>query len=103
MFHFSLNHLQSCRYNTPKYRFVVRFTNTKVVCQIAYASVAGDVVVASAESKELEKFGIKFGFTNYAAAYATGLLLARRVSLCIRSPRPSQQAGEGLCAEYWLK
>jgi len=67
------------KYNTPKYRFVVRFTNTKVICQIAYASVAGDVVVAAAESKELEKFGIKFGFTNYAAAYATGLLLARRV------------------------
>jgi large subunit ribosomal protein L5e len=67
------------KYNTPKYRFVVRFTNTKVICQIAYASVSGDVIVASADSKELEKFGVKFGFTNYAAAYATGLLLARRV------------------------
>ena len=94
----TLIHLQSCRYNTPKYRFVVRFTNTKVVCQIAYASVAGDVVVASAESKELEKFGIKFGFTNYAAAYATGLLLARRVSPRSEVSVPPTVEGEGRCA-----
>lgn len=67
------------KYNTPKYRFVVRFTNSNVICQIAYATIAGDVVVAQAQSKELTKYGIKFGFTNYAAAYATGLLLARRV------------------------
>lgn len=71
--------LSCCRYNTPKYRFVVRFTNSNVICQIAYATVAGDVIVAQAQSKELTKYGIKFGFTNYAAAYATGLLLARRV------------------------
>jgi large subunit ribosomal protein L5e len=67
------------KYNTPKYRFVVRFSNKNVICQIAYASIAGDVIVASAQSRELERFGLKFGFTNYAAAYATGLLLARRV------------------------
>jgi large subunit ribosomal protein L5e len=67
------------KYNTPKYRFVVRFTNSNVICQIAYATIAGDVIVAQAQSKELTKYGIKFGFTNYAAAYATGLLLARRV------------------------
>lgn len=74
------NDVHLCRYNTPKYRFVVRFTNKRVLCQIAYASVAGDVIVAAADSLELERYGIKFGFTNYAAAYATGLLLARRVS-----------------------
>lgn len=38
------------KYNTPKYRLVVRFTNTDVVCQVAYATLAGDVVVASGES-----------------------------------------------------
>ena len=59
---------------------MVRFTNSNVICQIAYATIAGDVIVAQAQSKELTKYGIKFGFTNYAAAYATGLLLARRVS-----------------------
>jgi len=67
------------KYNTPKYRFVVRFTNKDVVCQIAYATVAGDVVVAAAYSHELPAFGLKAGLTNYAAAYCTGLLLARRI------------------------
>jgi ribosomal protein L18 len=68
-----------CRYNTPKYRFVVRFTNKDVICQIAYATVAGDVIVAAAYSHELPRYGLSVGLTNYAATYATGLLLARRV------------------------
>lgn len=67
------------KYNSPKYRFIVRFSNRDVICQIAYAQVKGDVVVAAAYSHELPKYGIKVGLTNYAAAYATGLLLARRV------------------------
>jgi len=67
------------KYNTPKYRFVVRCTNTKVICQILYATIKGDVCVESAESTELVKYGIKAGLKNYAACYATGLLLARRV------------------------
>ena len=46
--------------------------------QIAYATVAGDVVVASAYSHELPEFGLKVGLNNFAAAYCTGLLLARR-------------------------
>ena len=44
-----------------------------------YATIAGDVVVAAAYSHELPEFGLKVGLTNYAAAYATGLLVARRV------------------------
>ncbi|KAG7668551.1 hypothetical protein Ndes2526B_g03826 [Nannochloris sp. 'desiccata'] len=67
------------KYNTPKYRFVVRFTNRDVVCQIAYATMAGDVIVAAAYAHELPRYGLKAGLTNYGAAYATGLLLARRV------------------------
>jgi large subunit ribosomal protein L5e len=66
------------KYNTPKYRLIVRFTNKDVICQIAYAKIGGDVVVTAAYSHELPKFGIKVGLTNYAAAYCTGLLLARR-------------------------
>ena len=46
--------------------------------QIAYSKIEGDVVVASAYAHELPRYGIKVGLTNYAAAYATGLLLARR-------------------------
>lgn len=67
------------KYNSPKYRFVVRFTNRDIVCQIVYSKIIGDVVMAAAYSHELPKYGIKVGLTNYAAAYATGLLLARRV------------------------
>ncbi|KAI1724310.1 ribosomal large subunit proteins 60S l5, and 50S l18 domain-containing protein [Ditylenchus destructor] len=66
------------KYNTPKYRLIVRFTNKNVIAQIAYSRIEGDVVVCAAYSHELPKYGIKAGLTNYAAAYATGLLLARR-------------------------
>ncbi|XP_078432932.1 large ribosomal subunit protein uL18-like [Wolffia australiana] len=67
------------KYNTPKYRFVVRFTNKDIVAQIVSASIAGDLILASAYSHELPKYGLTVGLTNYAAAYCTGLLLARRV------------------------
>jgi large subunit ribosomal protein L5e len=39
----------------------------------------GDVVLCSAESDELKRFGVTAGLTNYSAAYCTGLLLARRL------------------------
>ncbi|XP_031479437.1 60S ribosomal protein L5 isoform X1 [Nymphaea colorata] len=67
------------KYNTPKYRFVVRFTNKDVLAQITSASIAGDLVLAAAYSHELPRYGLEVGLTNYAAAYCTGLLLARRV------------------------
>lgn len=67
------------KYNMRKYRMIVRFTCSKVICQIAYSTILGDKVVAQANSKELANFGVPCGHTNYAAAYATGLLVARRV------------------------
>ncbi|RDX66021.1 60S ribosomal protein L5, partial [Mucuna pruriens] len=80
------------KYNTPKYRFVVRFvsyahlslileemTNKDIIAQITSASIAGDIVLAAAYSHELPQYGLEVGLTNYAAAYCTGLLLARRV------------------------
>jgi large subunit ribosomal protein L5e len=67
------------KYNTPKYRMVVRQSNTDICCQIAYARLEGDRIVAAAYSHELPRYGVKVGLTNYAAAYCTGLLLARRV------------------------
>ena len=36
-------------------------------------------VVASASSRELPRYGMSVGLKNYAAAYCTGLLVARRV------------------------
>lgn len=67
------------KYNTPKYRMIVRFTNKDIVCQVAYARIEGDVVICAAYAHELPRYGVKVGLTNYSAAYCTGLLLARRV------------------------
>ncbi|CAB4069393.1 RP-L5e [Lepeophtheirus salmonis] len=67
------------KYNTPKYRMIVRFTNKDICCQIAYARIDGDRIVEAAYAHELPRYGVKVGLTNYAAAYCTGLLLARRV------------------------
>ena len=50
--------------------------------QIAYAKIEGDVIVCAAYAHELPQYGVKVGLTNYAAAYCTGLLLARRVCIC---------------------
>jgi len=66
------------KYNSPRYRMIVRFSNKDITCQIAYATIEGDIILASAYAHELPHFGIAHGLTNYAAAYATGLLLARR-------------------------
>jgi len=69
------------KYKTPKYRFVVRITNKDVICQVFSSDLTHDVCLASAYSHELKRYGITLGLTNYAAAYATGLLLARRVNV----------------------
>ncbi|KAL3278909.1 hypothetical protein HHI36_016427 [Cryptolaemus montrouzieri] len=67
------------KYNTPKYRLIVRLSNRDITCQVAYSRIEGDKIVCAAYSHELPKYGIKVGLTNYAAAYCTGLLLARRL------------------------
>eukprot|EP00918_Siedleckia_nematoides_P018433 GHVU01039392.1.p1 GENE.GHVU01039392.1~~GHVU01039392.1.p1 ORF type:complete len:405 (+),score=60.21 GHVU01039392.1:2276-3490(+) len=67
------------KYGSPKYRFVVRITNKRVICQIVYATLEGDRILESADSTELHRYGVSAGLTNYAAAYCTGLLLARRL------------------------
>jgi len=48
------------------------------ICQIVHFKLQGDIVFASAYSSELPKYGIQHGLKNWAAAYATGLLVARR-------------------------
>lgn len=66
------------KFGSPKYRLVVRITNSDIIAQIVHAKIVGDDVIQAAYSHELRAFGINHGLTNYAAAYATGLLLARR-------------------------
>jgi len=67
------------KYNAKKYRMVARISNKYVTCQIVYSTITGDRVIESAHSSELPAFGAKAGLSNYAACYATGLLVARRV------------------------
>jgi large subunit ribosomal protein L5e len=67
------------KYNSPKYRLIVRITNKDVICQFAEPKIAGDKIISCAYAHELRDFGVPVGLTNYAACYATGLLAARRV------------------------
>ncbi|XP_002736904.1 large ribosomal subunit protein uL18-like [Saccoglossus kowalevskii] len=67
------------KYNTPKYRLIVRFTNKDIICQVAYARIEGDIIICAAYAHELPRYGVKVGLTNYSAAYCTGLLVARRL------------------------
>jgi len=41
--------------------------------------MTGDRVLCAADSSELKRMGLTAGLTNYSAAYATGLLAARRL------------------------
>merc|ERR1711871_577350 len=67
------------KYNSPKYRFVVRFSNKDISCQVVSSKIAGDVTHCAAYAHELTRYGLPVGHTNYAAAYCTGLLCARRL------------------------
>lgn len=66
------------KYNAPKYRLVVRFTNKDIITQLVTSEISGDKVFVSAYAHELRAYGIEHGLTNWSAAYATGLLIARR-------------------------
>lgn len=68
------------KYATPKYRLVFRKTNKDLIVQIIAADIDHDRVVESAYAHELKNYGVHVGLTNYAAAYCTGLLLARRIN-----------------------
>jgi large subunit ribosomal protein L5e len=67
------------KYDSKKYRLVVRRTCSKIICQVISSTMIGDKVLAAAESSELKRHGLTAGLTNYSAAYCTGLLLARRL------------------------
>jgi len=67
------------KFATPKYRFVVRFTNKDIVCQVVSSKIKGDICHAAAYASELHRYGLKTGLTNYSTAYCVGLLCARRL------------------------
>merc|ERR1711939_438975 len=89
------------KYNAPKYRLVVRFTKKDIICQIITSEIAGDKAFAAAYSHELKRYGVTHGLTNWAAAYCTGLLVARRAlsKLQIADMFPGVEEADG---EYKL-
>jgi len=66
------------KYNSKRYRLVIRITLKDIVAQIVYSEIRGDVVMTCAYAHELPRYGLPVGLTNYSAAYCVGLLLARR-------------------------
>lgn len=67
------------KYNSPKYRLVVRRTATRIITQIVAATITGDKVLAQADTLELKRYGLTCGLKNYPAAYCAGLLVGRRL------------------------
>jgi len=61
-----------------KPRLVVRISLKHVTAQIIQATPKGDVVLASAHSKQLDKLGWKDGESNMPASYLVGLLCGYR-------------------------
>jgi len=67
------------KYNTPKRRVVVRFTNKDITVQFVHSRLTGDIVEEVAYSHELAHYGVKAGLTNQAASYLVGYLAGRRL------------------------
>lgn len=57
------------KYNTPKYRLIVRLSNRDITAQIAYARIEGDRVVCAAYSHELPKYGVKVCVVVFVRPY----------------------------------
>jgi len=83
------------KYKTPKYRLCVRLSNKDITCQIFSADMTHDVCLASAYAHELKRYGVTLGLTNYASAYCTGLLLARRVNTKLNLDYVGQEEIDG--------
>lgn len=62
-------------------RLVVRKTGRNIIAQLVRATVIGDIVIASAHSRELRKrYGWLGSLNNLPAAYLTGLLCGLRAA-----------------------
>ncbi len=61
-----------------KPRLVVRKTNRNMNVQLIEYSKDGDLVIASANSKDLDKYKTKINKSNIPAAYLTGYMCGRK-------------------------
>lgn len=60
---------------------IIQQSNKDITAQIISASIAGDLVLASAYSHELPRYGLEVGLTNYAAGAFLILLLFASMSV----------------------
>merc|ERR1712046_266766 len=51
------------KFGTPKYRFVVRFTNKDIICQVVSSKLKGDICHTAAYAHELPRYGLSVGLT----------------------------------------
>jgi large subunit ribosomal protein L18 len=63
---------------STKLRLVIRFSLRHIQAQLVEATKVGDVTLAAAHSKEVEKAGWKGSLKNTSAAYLTGLLIGKK-------------------------
>jgi large subunit ribosomal protein L18 len=56
----------------------VKVSDQNVAAQVLKPALTGDVVIASAHSRELEKLGWKGGLNNLPACYLTGVIVAKK-------------------------
>lgn len=64
--------------DVDKARLVVRVSNANVIVQVINVAKDGDVTVASAHSKEVNKLGWKAGNKNTSAVYLTAYLCGKK-------------------------
>merc|ERR1712036_120959 len=53
------------KFATPKYRFVVRFTNKDIICQVVSSKITGDICHTAAYAHELPRYGLSVGLKKY--------------------------------------
>lgn len=76
---FKTNYRRRKKTLMSKMPFVYIFTSNKNVwAQVIRPAVEGDMVIAHASSKDLERSGWAFSRKNYPAHYLVGLLLGKR-------------------------
>mmetsp|Transcript_22020 Transcript_22020/g.34523 ORF Transcript_22020/g.34523 Transcript_22020/m.34523 type:complete len:231 (+) Transcript_22020:141-833(+) len=67
------------KYNTPKFRLVVRNSKKSIICQLITSKIEGDCVYYMVSSKNLTEIPEYLSKNNYSAAYIIGLKMARKI------------------------
>ncbi|PIN73430.1 50S ribosomal protein L18 [Candidatus Woesearchaeota archaeon CG10_big_fil_rev_8_21_14_0_10_45_16] len=61
-----------------KPRLIIRFTNQRIIAQLAAFTPQGDKVLVGVDSSALKKLGWNYSCKNFPAAYLTGYMLGKK-------------------------